>query len=258
MGLSAVFQAVWAWVAIDRPGRRMLVVGAAVNAVFVGVWVWSRTLGLPIGPEAGIREPIGLADGLTVAFEVAVVTLCVGLLRSNGVEVDDRDPGATTAGSAGRRIAGGLAAAALVTATLIGIRAAEAHGGAGLAAGHHDDGTTHSIPSGPAVSGARAEALTGLAIEHVTLVASGGMIDVRYRVLDAVTARNLLGGHELAIVDRARDQELSEPWMGHAHDTMDDGDRPYLLLLNLGGAVQTGQRVLVRVGDVLVGPIVVG
>jgi hypothetical protein len=37
------------------------------------VWIVSRTLGLPLGAEAGHAEPVGFADALSTAYEVLLV-----------------------------------------------------------------------------------------------------------------------------------------------------------------------------------------
>jgi hypothetical protein len=72
----AWFQAIWA-VAIaqsDREGLR--VAGAIVNAALIGIWLWSRTLGLPIGPEPRV-EDVGPADVLATTFEGLLVAWLV-------------------------------------------------------------------------------------------------------------------------------------------------------------------------------------
>jgi amino acid permease len=48
-------------------------VGIAANLAYVGAWAFTRTVGLPMvneGPEA-----IGVADGVTVALQLALVAL---------------------------------------------------------------------------------------------------------------------------------------------------------------------------------------
>ncbi len=37
------------------------------------LWVWSRTLGLPIGPESGEAEAVGVADTLCTVTELVIV-----------------------------------------------------------------------------------------------------------------------------------------------------------------------------------------
>ncbi len=69
----AWFQAIWAQVYLLRGGRRLAILGAAVNAGVVVVWLISRTVGLPFGPEAGVPQPIGFADMVATSFEVLLV-----------------------------------------------------------------------------------------------------------------------------------------------------------------------------------------
>jgi hypothetical protein len=65
----------------DPPTRTTYVVGALGNAFIVVTWIISRTIGLPLGPEAGAPEPVGIADTVTTAFEVGIVVGSVLLTR---------------------------------------------------------------------------------------------------------------------------------------------------------------------------------
>lgn len=58
--------------------------GAAVvgNVAALGLWLWSRTTGLPFGTHEGIVEDIGAVDGACAAFEVGVVLLSLRLVLS--------------------------------------------------------------------------------------------------------------------------------------------------------------------------------
>jgi hypothetical protein len=58
-----------------------LIAGAVGNAAVVGVWVLSRTVGLPVGPDAGTPEAVGGLDGLGTVFEVLIAGGCLALLR---------------------------------------------------------------------------------------------------------------------------------------------------------------------------------
>jgi hypothetical protein len=44
-----------------------------INVPIVLLWVWSRTLGLPFGPEAGEPEAIGIADTLCTVTEIVLI-----------------------------------------------------------------------------------------------------------------------------------------------------------------------------------------
>jgi hypothetical protein len=78
--LVAWFQAASAVVIVARPDRRLLLAIAVVNALVMVIWIWSRTQGLPIGPEAGEPEPVGAPDVLSTVLEVLLVAWAIGIL----------------------------------------------------------------------------------------------------------------------------------------------------------------------------------
>ena len=47
------------------------------------LWAYSRTLGLPFGPEPGVPEAVGLADCADCALEVVTLITAVILIRSD-------------------------------------------------------------------------------------------------------------------------------------------------------------------------------
>jgi hypothetical protein len=74
----ATLQLVWAGLILVRPSRRLLLAGAIGDLLTVGVWGWSRTLGIPFGPSPWHPEAVGLGDVFTGLVEVAVA---VGVFR---------------------------------------------------------------------------------------------------------------------------------------------------------------------------------
>ena len=58
--------------AISERGPEVAPRGLVVNAVVVGIWVWSRTVGLPIGPKPGTPEQIGAADSISTGLEAVI------------------------------------------------------------------------------------------------------------------------------------------------------------------------------------------
>lgn len=125
--------------------------------------------------------------------------------------------------------------------------------------------TTPSLPTAPAAaarpapvddtvatrSAKRFTAITGLEVLSVAETGDGGILDLRYRVVDERKA----GAHEHhqavpAIIDRASGQALTTQWMGHAHPV--DGFKPgrnyWMLFLNPRRLVERGDRVAVRLG----------
>jgi hypothetical protein len=67
-----------------RLQRTVLAAAAVVSAGPLLVWAYSRSFGMPFGPEAGVPESIGLADCAAVVLEVGTLFAAVILLRGNG------------------------------------------------------------------------------------------------------------------------------------------------------------------------------
>ena len=78
--LAAVELAV-ATVLLARPGRGVLTATAAVSLAPLGLWVYTRTAGLPFGPEAGVAERVGVADCAACALELATFVVAAVVLR---------------------------------------------------------------------------------------------------------------------------------------------------------------------------------
>jgi hypothetical protein len=78
----AWLQALWAiGMAVD-PGRLLLAAGLVGNLGVAVIWTISRTIGLPIGPDAGTAEAVGFADVLSTSLELLIVAGCALLLVS--------------------------------------------------------------------------------------------------------------------------------------------------------------------------------
>jgi hypothetical protein len=88
------------------PAPRALV---AFQVAVVAVWAASRTVGLPVPPDAWTTEPVGTADLLAIALEVVAVAATLLAVRSQ------RAVAAPTT-SSGRLLAGAAAGALLVSA----------------------------------------------------------------------------------------------------------------------------------------------
>jgi hypothetical protein len=92
---------------LRRTSGPLLRVTAWINAALVLAWVVSRTRGLPVGPDAGVREAIGAVDGTCVAIEVALVVAALVFAARKGL-----------VGRALRRVATVGAVVAVVGATV--------------------------------------------------------------------------------------------------------------------------------------------
>ena len=73
----AVFQLAWAALVVMRPTRTWLVLGAAANLAIAVIWIWSRTAGLPIGPEPGTPEAVGVRDVVSTLYEVLLAAVAL-------------------------------------------------------------------------------------------------------------------------------------------------------------------------------------
>jgi hypothetical protein len=142
----AAAQLAWGAVALARVPRWWLALGAAGNLVVAATWVVSRTAGLPAGVYAGIKLPVGFADGLATALEVVVVAGAVALM------VRGRGPARSLARSP--RVS--AAAAVVVGALALGGVLSQAGTFGSSPAGSHQNGPGVSGPSAPGTgSGAR-------------------------------------------------------------------------------------------------------
>ena len=70
-----------AWWIFRRPhDERMLKIVAAGSVVVSLLWVFSRTTGIPFGPEPG-RASVGVADTITTLQQLMLAAIVVALLR---------------------------------------------------------------------------------------------------------------------------------------------------------------------------------
>jgi FtsP/CotA-like multicopper oxidase with cupredoxin domain len=72
-------QVVYAIETLVRPTRLLALLMSAGSAGLAGLWFISRTAGLPIGPEAGIPEAIGMTDVVCVLMECLAGVLFLAL-----------------------------------------------------------------------------------------------------------------------------------------------------------------------------------
>ena len=79
-------QLLWAAVAVRVYSRALVAVGLVGNATVVVLWLVTRTVGLPFGPEPGSAEALGWSDGIASGFELVAALCClVVLVRPVGV-----------------------------------------------------------------------------------------------------------------------------------------------------------------------------
>lgn len=126
--------------------------------------------------------------------------------------------------------------------------------------------TTPSVPAPAPANGAtpaavdstvvtrsptRFTAITGLDVLWVAESGDGGILDLRYRVVDEKQA----SAHEHhqsvpAIIDLESGRALTTQWMGHAHpvDSFQPDRNYWMLFLNPAELVKRGDLVAVRLG----------
>ena len=116
---------------------------------------------------------------------------------------------------------------------------------------------SHAAHSAPQLQPPNAmESESGIQITRVGLTASGGLVDVRFKVLDPAKARALLGNPANAPMLIANDNPPVMPPHHALEGARFAKDQVfYILYPNVRGAVQTGAPVMVAVGPVRLGPV---
>jgi hypothetical protein len=144
-------QLIWPAVLLWRPSRLWLWLGLAGNAAVLAVYVASRTVGLPFGPDLHHPEQVGGLDVMSCVLEFALVIGCAALLwRPSLADRPVRRRGGVAA------VAAMLAVPVLVIAATAAVMTpgwAGPEGPAGMASG---SGMAASSGSGMAASSASA------------------------------------------------------------------------------------------------------
>jgi hypothetical protein len=73
-------QMIWPAVLLWRPSRLWLWLGIAGNAMVIAVYVASRTVGLPFGPDLHHGESVGALDVVSCVLEFGLIVGCAALL----------------------------------------------------------------------------------------------------------------------------------------------------------------------------------
>jgi hypothetical protein len=142
-------QALWAVGILVASSRALLLAGFVGNAAVVAIWVISRTVGLPLGPEPWTAEGVGVADLTSTILEIAIVAGCGVLLV--------RGPSRLEAGDDDRvSVLALVLSVAVLTSTAIAIGAGHHHS-ASEASGHHSDAGLASADHGHLLVGGSGE-----------------------------------------------------------------------------------------------------
>ena len=73
-------QLMWPVILLWRPARLWLWLGIAGNAIVIAVYVASRTVGLPFGPDLHNAESVGALDVVSCVLEFGLIVGCAALL----------------------------------------------------------------------------------------------------------------------------------------------------------------------------------
>ncbi len=141
-----------------RPGRTAIGAAAGVHTAIVVVWLWSRTVGLPVGAHAGHPAEFTAIDIVANLAGVGVVVFCLAAL---GGALHSLPRTLSTAAAAVAVTAAVAAASLALAAPSTRDHDAASHGdhAAESAAHDHDLGTPGAAPAGAAAAG-------GTAIDH--------------------------------------------------------------------------------------------
>ena len=126
-------QALGAYQLVRGAARKSIRFGLVLNAALIGIWVISRSAGLPFGPAAGTSESIGVLDLGATGAELVAVAGYVLMLRPSRVR--DRVPSRRGAS----RAYAGLIVGLTVALCAAGANALPAHA--------HSDASTHDFSS---------------------------------------------------------------------------------------------------------------
>ena len=78
--LATGFEVAWAMAVLFRPAVIVYTIGALANGATIGIWLVSRTIGLPIGPDPWMPEEIQSLDAAATSLELLLVVGCGVLL----------------------------------------------------------------------------------------------------------------------------------------------------------------------------------
>jgi hypothetical protein len=124
-------QLVAAIAVVAGPSRAGAAAAAMTSVLPLLVWAWSRTVGLPIGPDPGTPEAIGLPDCVSAALETVSLLAALLMLRASGWL---RRPRLSTHITAFALVTVMASVSLAITAT--GAIWPDVLGGSGMAAGH--------------------------------------------------------------------------------------------------------------------------
>jgi hypothetical protein len=116
--VASLGQLAFAVAVVARPTRRLVLAGVVGCGLIIALWLISRLVGVPVGPDNGGTEEFGVLDILATAAEVVVVGCGLLALRSWSFRPTWR----WSQWSLALRVAAPLSVAATVMASLLSAR----------------------------------------------------------------------------------------------------------------------------------------
>ena len=104
------------------------------------------------------------------------------------------------------------------------------------------------------------EAGYGLRFQRATLAMQGGLVDVRFTILDTLRAEPVIGHlsrQRVKLVDEASGTVLDTRTMTPGDATLLAGEGYYMLFRNSGGVLRRGSRIAIAIGDIRLPGVVV-
>lgn len=114
--LIGVAQAGWAVAALVSASRAVFTAGLVINLGVIATWAFSRTIGIPVGPAAGVPEDITRAGLTALAFEIVIALIALDHLVRNPAKRSTVRHTEVVALGAAAALAVGLAVPAVATA----------------------------------------------------------------------------------------------------------------------------------------------
>lgn len=116
----------------------------------------------------------------------------------------------------------------------------------------------HATPAARFAPAGDLEALGGIQVTQVGVTAAGGLVDLRFKVLDAAKARKLLGDPaNIPVLVAQGGLPLHAPHNALKGAKYGDGLVYFILYPNVRGAVRPGDEVTVAMGETRYGPVTV-
>jgi hypothetical protein len=78
--VTAACQLGWSALMLTRPRAWVTLAGAVGNTAVVALWLYTRAIAVPIGPDAGRPEAIGALDIVATLAETSVVVLAMWII----------------------------------------------------------------------------------------------------------------------------------------------------------------------------------